>query len=90
MRGQAREAVNAMIVALWTSVARRKAFTWWERVASASNLADAPSRGEVPGCPRGWRLFELLGVPRWDSQWDAAGYVREEPEMAEIVEGPCW
>ena len=83
MRGKAREQVNAMIVALWMSIARRRAFTWWERVSRVSNPADAPSRGEVPACPRGWRLVELRDVVRWDPLDDAAGCVRAAPDGME-------
>lgn len=39
--------VDPVLEALWYRLACRGACEWWERVASTSNLADLPSRGQV-------------------------------------------
>ena len=64
--------VDPMVSALWLYMAVRGGFKWFERVSSASNLADKPSRGLVPDCPCGWRLQEMSGVLRWSPEDHAA------------------
>ena len=71
-RGRGRADVDPILSALWLQMAVRGGFKWFERVSSASNLADKPSRGLVPDCPCGWRLRELSGVLCWDAQDYAA------------------
>ena len=60
-----RPAVDAILAGLWLNLAVVGGFKWWERVSNGSNLADKPSRGLVPDCPREWQLWELEGVGRW-------------------------
>ena len=57
-----REDVDPLLEELWLSLARRKALKWWERVSSASNLADLPSRGHPPVLPSAWSLTEIQAV----------------------------
>lgn len=42
-------ASGRMLSAFWRIVARAQAYPWFERVPSASNVADAPSRLELEG-----------------------------------------
>ena len=69
-RGRGR--ADPILSAMWLQMAVRGRFKWFERVSSASNLADRPSRGLVPVCPCGWRLRELSGVLRWSPEDHAA------------------
>ena len=71
-RGRGRADVDPNLSAMWLQMAVRGGFKWFERVSSASNLADRPSRGLVPVCPCGWRLQELSGVLRWSPEDHAA------------------
>jgi len=54
--------VDPLLEMLWLNLARRKALKWWERVSSASNLADLPSRGHPPVLPSAWSLTEIQAV----------------------------
>jgi hypothetical protein len=78
-----RPEVDAILAGMWLNVATRKAFKWWERVSSASNPADAPSRGLVPPRPHEWRLFEMCPVPRWSPSKDGQGHGRPLPPLVE-------
>ena len=77
-RGRGREDVDPMISAMWLHMAVRGGFKWFERVSSASNLADKPSRGLPPDCPCGWSLREVPAVRRWGPS-DADGPGRPWP-----------
>ena len=57
--------VDPMLSGMWLQMAIRGGFKWFERVSSASNLADRPSRGLAPECPCGYRLREVVDVRRW-------------------------
>ena len=72
-----------MLAALWLSIASRRGFVWWERVASDSNPADRPSRGDLPLCLCGWRLFEVARPSRWSTA-EENGERRGEPELFEV------
>ena len=77
-RGRGRADVDPMVSALWLHMAVRGGFKWFERVSSASNLADRPSRGLPPECPCGWSLREVPTVRRWGPS-DADGPGRPLP-----------
>ena len=38
-------------------------YTWYERVPSVSNPADAPSRGAQPDAPKGWPKPQEVHIP---------------------------
>ena len=63
--GRPRLDVDPMLSGMWLQMAIRGGFKWFERVSSASNLADRPSRGLAPECPCGYRLREVVNVRRW-------------------------
>eukprot|EP00396_MALV-II-16_sp_LP-1_P000345 gene345-340_t len=71
--GTARDERSArMVEQFWVIQARLSGFCWIERVASASNVSDLPSRRRHPidafpkGHPvRAWGWRQLRGVPRW-------------------------
>ena len=78
------EGVDWMLAGLWANLACRGGFKWWERVSTGLNLGDRPSRGLVPECPRGWHMWEMVGVGRWDRDRDGVGSPRPVPAMREV------
>ena len=76
--------VDRMLAGLWANLACRGGFKWWERVLTGSYLGDRPSRGLVPECPRGWHVWEMVGVGQWDRDRDGLGSPRPVPAMREL------
>ena len=73
--------VDKLLAGMWANLACRGGFKWWERVSSGSNLADRPSKGLVPECPRGWHMWEMVSVQRWDPDMDGVGPPRPVPAV---------
>lgn len=57
-----RDDIDPMIHEYWMN--SQGHLRWLERVGSKSNLADKPSRGQVPDL-QGWHTTEIFGVRRW-------------------------
>ena len=74
-----RDDAKDLLEGLWLQMALRQAFKWWERVSSASNVADIPSRGLCPEVPCTWRLREIEHVGRWDPAVDGLTPGRQAP-----------
>ena len=69
-----------MLSGLWMQMVVRGWFKWFQRITSASNVVDKPSRDIVPDCPCGWRLREVRGVARWERS-DGSGPGRPWPAL---------
>ena len=68
-----RHDANALLEGMWLQLALRQVFKRWERMPSASNVADRPSRGLAPEVPCTCDLWELQGVRRWSPFSDGLG-----------------
>ena len=78
------DGVDKVPAGLWANAACRGGFKWWERVSTRSNLGDRPSRGLFLECPRGWYMWGMVRLRRWDRDRDGVGSLRPVPAMCEV------
>ena len=74
-----RDDASVILEGLWLQMALQQAFKRWERVSSASNVANLPSRGKPPEVPCTWDLREVKQVGRWDAARDGLTPGRTPP-----------
>ena len=65
-----RDDADNLLEGRWLQMALQQAFKWWERVSSAFNVTDLPSKGLCPDVPCTGRLGEIEHVGRWDPAVD--------------------